>query len=291
MFNSKILLIAFVLALSFCLTAAFAEGFKSFMDIAYYQAEGFEASATSLDIYAPEAAKGLPVVVWVHGGGWSVGDKKSGGRKAQPFTAEGFVLVSVNYRMRPKVDIATLPADVARSLAWVHANIKNYGGDPGRVFLMGHSAGAHLVALVATDESYLAAQGLDLGFIKGVVALDGGGYDIKRQVTELGNAQNQKLYRVMFGEDEAGWDRMSPIAHVAPGKKIPPHLIIYVASRRDTPIGSAAYAAKLAEAGVTARAIGAKNKTHATLNRALGEAGDEPTAWVFEFLKGLSTQK
>src|SRR5580698_11456292 len=95
-----------------------------------------------LDVYSPPDAKNLPVVFWIHGGGWETGDKTSVQIKPQVFVDKGFVFVSTNYRLLPKVDMGTIVRDVAKSIRWVHDHIAEHGGDPERLFIMGHSAGA-----------------------------------------------------------------------------------------------------------------------------------------------------
>src|SRR5262245_4156475 len=100
-----------------------------------------------LDVYSPRDAKDLPVVFWIHGGGWQTGDKSDVKAKPQAFADKGFVFVSTNYRLLPSVDMATIVRDVARSIRWVHDHIAEHGGDPRRLFIMGHSAGAQLAAL------------------------------------------------------------------------------------------------------------------------------------------------
>lgn len=101
-----------------------------------------------LDIYSPPDAKNLPVVFWIHGGGWQQGDKSDVALKPQWFMEKGFVFVSTNYRLLPEVDMGTLIRDVAKSFGWVHRHIAEYGGDPKRVLVGGHSAGAQLAAPV-----------------------------------------------------------------------------------------------------------------------------------------------
>src|SRR5687767_7923403 len=88
-----------------------------------------------LDIYAPDDAKNLPVVFWIHGGGWQTGDKTSVQEKPRAFTQRGFLFVSTNYRLLPDVEMGVLIRDVAKSLAWVHKNIAGHGGDPSRIFV------------------------------------------------------------------------------------------------------------------------------------------------------------
>ena len=101
-----------------------------------------------LDILAPKDAKNLPVVFWIHGGGWQTGDKSEVKTKPKLFTDRGFVFVSTNYRLLPKVEMETIFRDVAKSIGWVHKHIAEHGGDPDRIFVMGHSAGAQLAALM-----------------------------------------------------------------------------------------------------------------------------------------------
>ncbi len=105
-----------------------------------------------LDVYAPDGAKNLPVVFWIHGGGWQAGDKSMVAVKPKAFMEAGFVFVSINYRLLPTVDMGALTSDVATALGWVHKNIATYGGDPTRLLVMGHSAGGQLAALMCTDD-------------------------------------------------------------------------------------------------------------------------------------------
>src|SRR3954470_18803016 len=120
-----------------------------------------------LDVYSPPNAKNLPVVFWIHGGGWQTGDKSEVQIKPQAFTDKGFVFVSTNYRLLPAVDMATIVRDVAKAIRWVHDHIAEHGGDPKRILVMGHSAGAQLAALLCTDERYLKAEGVPLAVVKG----------------------------------------------------------------------------------------------------------------------------
>ena len=126
-----------------------------------------------LDIYSPREAKNLPVVFWIHGGGWQTGDKAEVQIKPQFFESKGFVFVSTNYRLLPAVDMAVIVRDIAKSIRWVHDHIAEYGGDPNRLIIMGHSAGAQLAALICTDDRYLRTRE-SLAIIKGCVPVDGG---------------------------------------------------------------------------------------------------------------------
>ena len=131
-----------------------------------------------LDIYAPANAKNLPVVFWIHGGGWSQGDKTDVKLKPQWFMDKGFVVVSTNYRLLPEVDMGTLIRDVAKAFGWMEKHIAEYGGDPTRVLVGGHSAGAQLAALICTDDRYLKAEGAAFNCLIGCVPVDGDTYDV-----------------------------------------------------------------------------------------------------------------
>src|SRR6186997_1425756 len=131
-----------------------------------------------LDVFSPPNAKNLPVVFWIHGGGWQAGDKAEVFDKPKVLNGKGFILVSTNYRLLPKVDMETLTRDVAKSIRWVHDHIAEHGGDPKRLLIMGHSAGAQLAALICTDDRYLKAEGLSLAIVKGCVPVDGDTFDV-----------------------------------------------------------------------------------------------------------------
>jgi acetyl esterase/lipase len=123
-------------------------------NIPYIVIAGVDPNLLSLDVYAPAKAKDLPVVLMIHGGGWANGDKANrdvGTNKARYFTAQGYVYVSINYRLSPAVQHPTHIEDVASAVSWVLENIATYGGDPARLTLMGHSAGAHLLLVSAPD--------------------------------------------------------------------------------------------------------------------------------------------
>jgi acetyl esterase/lipase len=102
-----------------------------------------------LDIYAPEGATNMPVVFWIHGGGWQTGDRASVQLKPKAFAEKGFVFVSTGYRLLPNVEMIDIFRDLAKSVHWVHDHIAQYGGDPNRLLVMGHSAGAQLAALIS----------------------------------------------------------------------------------------------------------------------------------------------
>jgi acetyl esterase/lipase len=244
-----------------------------------------------LDVYSPAGAKGLPVVFWIHGGGWQAGDKSDVQIKPKAFTDRGFVFVSTNYRLLPHVDMETIVRDVARSIRWVHDHIAGRGGDPNRLLVMGHSAGAQLAALICTDHRYLKAEGLSPTIIKGCVPVDGDTFDIPA-IIEMAETRSrvhhlpQAKYghRQKFGDDPAKHRDFSAVYHVASGKGIPPFLVLHVAAHPDTSAQAFRLGAVLKEAGVPVRVFGAKDTEHTKLNDDLGLADDPATKALYEFL-------
>jgi arylformamidase len=244
-----------------------------------------------LDIYAPEGAKNLPVVFWIHGGGWQAGDKTSIQLKPQAFVDQGFVFVSTGYRLLPNVDMVTIFRDIARSLGWVHKNIAKHGGDSKRILVMGHSAGAQLAALICVDDRYLKAEGVPFSVLKGCVPVDGDTYDVPAMIetaeTRLrvhGFPMPKQGHRIKFGNDPALHRDYSAVTHVAKGKGIPPFLILYVADHPDNSAQARRFEAVLKEAGVPAKAFGARETNHNKLNDNLGMPNDPATKVTFEFV-------
>ena len=196
-------------------------------DVAYEDVPGVDPALVSLDVYPPAHGCPAPVVIWVHGGGWRIGDKGNQmPDKVKLLNDAGYVIVSVNYRLTDPaspdpVRYPTHDEDVAAAVAWVHDNVAEYGGDPARLALMGHSAGAQIVASVATDERYLGAHGLGLDALRCAAPLDTEGYDVAGPA-----GAGIDIYRNVFGDDPATWADASPQSHVAAGKGIPPFLLV-----------------------------------------------------------------
>jgi acetyl esterase/lipase len=244
-----------------------------------------------LDVYSARNAKNLPVVFWIHGGGWQTGDKTDVQIKPRVFVDKGFVFVSTNYRLLPSVEMATIVRDVAKALRWVHDHIAEYGGDPNRLFVMGHSAGAQLAALVCIDDRYLKAEGLSLAMIKGCVPVDGDTYDVpaiietaetRRRVHGLPQAKFG--HREKFGTDPAKHRDFSAVTHVAKDKGIPPFLILHVADHPDTSAQATRLGNVLKDAGVPATVFAAADTNHSRINANLGLPDDPATKALFEFL-------
>lgn len=122
-----------------------------------------------LDIHYPENTEGCPVVVWFHGGGLTGGEKSIPGRLKN----SGFVVIAANYRLLPGVTIARCIDDAAAAVAWAFREAGNYGGDSGKIFVTGHSAGGYLATMVGLDRKWLEAHGADADEIAAIVPFSG----------------------------------------------------------------------------------------------------------------------
>ena len=266
-----------------------SSSYKTDLKIVYAKHEGSKNNATSLDIYSPKVGANHPVMIYVHGGGWKIGDKSRVHLKPAWFTNQGYVLVSVNYRLHPQANWKQQAGDVAAAVRWVTENIHKHGGSPKKIHLMGHSAGAHLAALVATDATYFNAEKLKLNTLKSVVLLDGACYDIPLQIKRNPTGMARKLFESVFSKDEKQQIAASPAHHIQKKKGIPSFLILHVAGRPNSRAQSESLCKKLTNVGVRATLVPCQNKTHGTLNRELGKENDPPTIAISKFLKKLNS--
>jgi len=245
------------------------------------------ASQNQLDLYLPDGAEpgdDRPVVVYVHGGGWRTGDKRIRiADKVNLFTGAGYVFASVNYRLSPEALSATPdpsrvmfpdhPHDLGEAIGWLDRNLAAYGGDPERIALIGHSAGAHLVSLIATDPGYVEAYGVEPWQLIGAVPLDTGAFDVAARIAEVGPS-GRLLYYNAFGtaaEDAAtgSWAQASPITWADPGDP------------RQLMVTQAASPLRVAENRRMASALGQERDgvflapyDHGGINDAVGDPGD-----------------
>jgi arylformamidase len=224
-------------------------------DQAYYDGADADPIKHKLDLYLPKGAKDYPVVLFVHGGGWVMGDKTHFGIYSaigQCFARQGIGAVVTNYRLSPKVQHPEHVKDVARAFAWTHKNIAKHGGRPDQLFVAGHSAGGHLVALLATDETYLKAENLALKDIRGVIPMSGV-YLI---------AEN--FLPTVFGTDADVKRRASPLRQVRAG--LPPFCIMY--ADKDMPLCdkmSATFCKALQDQKCQAETVEIKERTHISI--------------------------
>lgn len=187
-------------------------------DVPYLQGASYADNKDKLDVYLPEGRTSAPVIVSYYGGLLMAGDKSEETYIGQRFASAGFVTVVVNYRLSPGVAHPAHIRDAAASFAWVKRHIGEYGGNTDRVFIIGHSAGAYLVALLSTDDRYLAAHKLSLRDIRGAVPVSAF-YWVERP----GVAPDRD--KSVWGTDHKVWMDASPAHHLHAGA--PPMLILY----------------------------------------------------------------
>lgn len=233
-----------------------------------------------------KGAAPAPLILFVHGGGWSRGDKDNatGQTKVTHFTGKGYALASINYRLVPQATVEQQASDVAASLAWTIAHARELGIDPQRIVLMGHSAGAHLVALVGTDPRYLTAAGLRADTPAGIIPLDGAAYEVPHQMAN-GPRIMQSTYRQAFGTDPARQRSLSPTLQAA-SPNAPAFLILHV-QREDGIEQARALADALRKAGTAVQINdfpGEGLKGHMEINRMLGLPDYPATAVVDRWL-------
>lgn len=226
-------------------------------------------SSTGLtaDIYTPNGAKNAPVVVFFYGGRWSQGSKDLYEFVGGALAKQGFVAVIPNYRLYPAVKFPTFVEDSAKAVRWAHDNAERYGGDVGRLFVMGHSSGAYNAAMLATDESYLKAVGGSRKWLSGMIGL-AGPYDFL-PFTDPDIID-------MFGPPER-YAETQPINHV--DGQNPPLLLLH--GEDDTsvwPKNSKNFAAKVSAAGGSVETVLYPKMSHswivATLSQPLQGQSD-----------------
>lgn len=224
------------------------------------------ADKQRVDLYRPASGgKGQPLVLYVHGGGWAMGSHKQVAEKPAWASRMGLWFGSIGYRYLPEAPVETQAADVGAAIRKARAEAAKHGYDPNRIILMGHSAGAHLAALVASDPQY---AGDAFTAIKAVIPIDGACYDVPAQI-KTAPFMAKRTYIPAFGSDPERQKALSPITH-AGGRDAPRWLMIYVNSRDDARAQSNALAATLTRGGAQASVKGIAGN-HMTANRDFGK--------------------
>ena len=248
-----------------------------------------------LDLYSPleKPDRKMPVMIYVHGGGWKIGDKAATKEKPAYFTKKKWAFVSTNYRLHPDGKHPKNVEDIAAAIAWVHDHADEYNIDPDSIFIMGHSAGCHLVALVATDERHLKKHKKSLKTIKGVIALDTQAYDLPKLIART----RSKTYSEVFGTEESELKDASPFHHIVENKNIPPFVVAYSRGmgarvQRGRAEANREFADALKKAGVEAVLVDASDRNHGEINQWFGTAKDKKVTTAAEKLfKSVLKQK
>lgn len=258
--------------------------------IQYKHIPGIENNLLSLDIYYnTDVANLKPIVLYVHGGAWSIGDKKNQvENKINLFQSLGYVFISINYRLSPvpadpgnsnRIKFPVHNVDVADAIKWVFENIGQYGGDNNKLALIGHSAGAHLVALTGTNNSFLENIGLKLASIKGVASIDTEGYNVPVKIKE-GN----RFYINAFGADSVANIEASPFYNLKSGFVYPKFFIAKRGSIKRLAIANE-FIDALKKVGAEVWQVDGSVYDHSGINKAIGSPGETLiTGALVEFL-------
>ncbi|MFM7057998.1 MAG: alpha/beta hydrolase [Planctomycetota bacterium] len=253
-----------------------------------------------LDVYGPQQPAGQkrPVLFWIHGGGWQAGDKSDVDLKPKVAFERGMILVAANYRLLPTVTMEELTDDVAAAMGWVRKNIAAHGGDPDRIVVGGHSAGAQLAALLCIDGRWIERHGVPMSALKGCIPVDGDTYDIPKIIATAEHRQmlyGGKMFtyghRQKFGNDPEKHVSFSAVTHVAPNRGIPPFLILYFTGNPDTTVQARRLSEVLEQSGISAKAFGKGDSNHSQLNNDLGKAEDPATVEFLGFLDRVIAER
>lgn len=239
-----------------------------------------------VDVYVPDAAKpqGIfrvkkkaPVLLYVHGGGWVKGDQKKVYNLPAYANSRGFMLVSVSYRPVPRTNIDGQVNDIIRAIRWTRNNITRYGGDPGKIAIMGHSAGAHLVSLVGVLKK--------AGPLRGVVANDVQAYDMVAYASIRGSIDG--VYLRAFGQNPANWVKWSPITYARKSGGFPPFMVMYSNSHRPRrAVISKAFATELKRKGTRVTSFNGSRYSHGSIVSTIGKS-PQVTGALDRFLKSV----
>lgn len=233
-----------------------------------------------LDIYMPAQAKAAPIIFMVHGGAWMIGDKAASGfvsNKVAHWLPKGYILVSSNYRMSRQPNPLDQADDIARALAFVQSKAPSWGGDPAKVLLLGHSAGAHLVSLLAADPRIVTSKGGTAWL--GTIVLDSAAYDL----VEIMQRKHPRIYDRAFGKDPAFWTDSSPYHRLTTAPT--PMFLVCSTSRSDACPLARAFSSKAVELGGKITVLPVDMK-HGELNKELGLPSDYTTT-IEGFMRSL----
>ena len=270
-------MIALAFAAAFAAQSS-ADPVRIINNIPYLTGARYPDNLDTLDLYLPEGKRDVPVIVWIHGGLLMQDDKSQDAGIARRFAAAGIATAAVNYRLSPSVSHPAHVQDAAASFAWVKRHIAEYGGDPSRVFIAGHSAGAYLAELLVTDERYLKMHGLSSRDVGGVAPISAF-YWVEKE----GVAPDRP--KSVWGSDPRAWTDASPANHLRAG--LPPTLIVYADGdepwRRQQ---NADMASALANAGsAPVDVVQIASRTHMSILRKMADAADPTTERVIAFVK------
>ncbi len=186
-------------------------------------ATGETLGPQQLDVFVPKRVKkgeDLPVLIFVHGGSWNSGRRGMYKWFGSRLARKGMMAVIIDYPLSPAAQYNDMAQSTAQAVAWVSKHAADYGANPDRIFVSGHSAGGHLSALVSLDDRYLKAAGMDTGVIKGAVMIDAAGLDMYTYLKDENGLVEEPAYAAPFTTSPAAWKTASPIFYITP-KQLP----------------------------------------------------------------------
>jgi dipeptidyl aminopeptidase/acylaminoacyl peptidase len=216
-----------------------------------------------LNVFSPLRKKDKrEVIIFIHGGNWVHGKKSLYSFLGKGMARKGFVAAVIDYRLSPVTDYKGMAMDAAEAVKWVKENITQYGGDPNKIFVSGHSAGAHLAALIATDNHYFDSLHMT-NPIRGSIMIDAFGLDMYSYLKDIGPNANP-VHLAVFSTDPETWKKGSPLFHLH--KQMPPFLIFYGTRTYPAIInGSKAFSEEVKKFQPGIKLIPIKRKHHATM--------------------------
>lgn len=231
----------------------------------------------AVDLYLPENPEGAEVVFFVHGGGWSFGNKRHVHKKPKVFSEKGFILISIGYPLLPEHKVESQANSIAKAIAWSKRYLKRLKANTDALHLLGHSAGAHLVSLVALDSRYLSTHGVDPETILSVTSIDGAALNIVWQMKNPGRLGQfaRRYYSAAFGEDPSYWKRLSPVNYLKDTSKVPLFLFLTAEDETLERLKDSRTLESFAKTGTPAITCPVPNRGHLSINRRLGTKNDK----------------
>ena len=254
-------------------------------DIPYEQRDGVDQSRLSLDLYTKKGVTDnadIPLIVYIHGGGWLGGDKVLALFKPAEFVSAGYIFASANYPFRPKSSLLEMAQSVADAVGFLHKEASKFGADPHCIFLMGHSAGAHLVSVLGTNSIFLNNAGVPMKSICGVISLDTAAYDLPAL------ASSSPFHKMVFDGLQSTWLDVSPMQQIPNNMAKTPFLVFFSEGRIQAATQIIPFVEQLKSVGYPAFIHEAMGRTHDELDKKIGTSADVSTRKIQDFLLEFS---
>jgi len=234
--------------------------------------KGISYGDNLLDVYSPDGKTGLPIMMFVHGGAWALGNRGQVGRKPKFFNNAGFVFASVGYTLYPAASAETQASQIGQAVAHMRNNAERYGGDPNRIILMGHSAGCHLASLATLSGS---ARG-----VRGIICNDTGAYDLF-YLAKINGGSLPVIYAAPFRKRKF-WTRWSPITYSAQHRGMA--LFVPWSGGKNRDRITANFIGSLRNNGANVTPFNGSSYSHRSINTSVGKRGDRLTNAIMDFV-------